>query len=483
METTKAPKGVFPYNAGPVPSASEEAGVVNLRNGRRRKLAGPDVARVDRLPPHSLEAEQGVIGCMLLDPNQTVGLCVERLQGKEAFYDLRHQTLYEVIVEMADRREPVEVITLQQVLKDRGLLDQIGGIAYLNLVQDAVPSAANVTYYLDYVAEKHLLRKMVTTCTDVVNRVYEYTGDADALLDEVERDVLAIGRQHAATDQTPIKKLVHHAIGEIEKAFTSQGAITGLATGFPDLDRETDGLQPGDMIVLSGFPSTGKTSLAMTIVEHVAVDQRLPVTVFTHEMTPEALVRRILLSRARINMRNIREGNMSGADFPRLTHAAGAVESSPIHVVKSSGWTLGRIKAVARRMRQQYGIKLFVVDYLQKVRPDGRVDKRSDAVAQVSNGFKELAMELDVPGLILSQLNNEGGLFMSSETGMDADLIWKLRVDKACEEWRTPGAAVPVALDMEKQRNGDTPSIPLTFLRCYTRYESAARISDEDVQQ
>lgn len=478
METTKVPKGVFPYNAGPIPSVSEEAG-----KARKRKAVRPDAERVDRLPPHSLEAEQGVLGCILLDPNSTIGPCVEKLAGKEAFYDLRHQTIYEMAVELSEKREPVEIITLQQRLKDRGLLDQVGGIAYLNALQDAVPSAANLSYYLDYVDEKHLLRRMITTCTDVVGRVYEYDGDADTLLDEVERDVLAIGKDRATTDYLPITKLVHHAIGEIERVFEAQGAVTGVPTGFPDLDRETDGMHPGDMIVLSGFPSTGKTSLAMTIVEHVAVDQRMPVVVFTHEMTPEALVRRILLSRARVNMRNIREGCMAETDFPKLTAAAGAVNGSPIHVVKSSGWTLGRIRAVARRIHQKHGVRLFVVDYLQKVRPDGRVDKRSDAVAQVSNGFKELAMELGIPGLILSQLNNEGGLFMSSETGMDADLIWKLRVDKSCEEWRTPGAAVPVFLDMEKQRNGDTPSIPLTFLRSYTRYESAARISDEDVQQ
>ena len=477
MATTRAPKGVFPHNAGPVPSVSDEA----FKGARRRKAVAPD--REDRVPPHSLESEQGVLGCILLDPNATIGRCVEKLVGPEAFYDLRHQVIYGALVEMSEAREPIDFIVFQQRLKDRGLLEQVGGIHYLNVLQDAVPSAANLDYYLDFVSEKHTLRRLAATCTDVVAKVYTHDGDVDSLLDEAERDVLAIGSARQSTDYLGIKKLVNSAIASIEASFTAQGAITGLATGFPDLDRETDGMQPGDMIVLSGFPSTGKTSLAMTIVEHVAVDLGLPVVVFTHEMTPEALVRRILLSRARVNMRNIREGHMAESDFPKLASAAGKVQASPIHVVKSAGWTLGRIRAVARRIHQQHGVRLLVLDYLQKVRPDGRIDKRSDAVAQVSGGLKELAMELNIPALVLSQLNNEGGLFMSSETGMDADLIWKLRVDKSCAEWSTPGAGVPVFLDMEKQRNGDTPSIPLTFLRCFTRYESAARISDDDVQQ
>lgn len=463
------PKGVFPHNA-----------VADLKTARRRRAAVPN--RIDRVAPHSMEAEQGVLGCILLDPVATLPVVAGEIGGVEAFYDLRHQIIYREALAIWDDRKPVELILLQQRLKDRGLLDQTGGIAYLNAIQDAVPSAANLSYYLDYVKEKHLLRRLVEFGTSLVSRVYDYDGEVDKLVDEVERDVMKIAAGAVQQEDKPIRVLVHDAIGEIETMFESQGRITGLSTGFADLDMETDGMQNGDMIVLSGFPSTGKTSLAMNIVEHVVLDLKLPVAVFSHEMTPTALVRRILSSRARLNLRDVRQGIMHEADFPRLTSAAGQLTNSNLHVIKSSGYRLGQIRAKARRLHQQHGIKLFVVDYLQKVGADGRIDKRSDAVAQVSGGLKDLAMELNVPGLVLSQLNNEGGLFMSSETGMDADVIWKLRVDKSSPEWNDAGG-VPVELDIEKQRNGATRSIPLTFLRSITRYESAAKVSDGEVQQ
>ena len=216
-------------------AASEgTGGPVDFKKTRRRKNAAPDSLKLDRLPPHSPEAEQGVLGCALLAPNECIGECVEKLkdEGKETFYDLRHQTIYEELVEMFNTREPVDLITVQQRLKDKQLLDQVGGLTYLTQLQDAVPSAANLSYYLEIVREKFLLRKMITTCSEVVGRVYDYEGEVDALLDEVERDVLKISESRAQSNVLGTKELVNLAIGTIENYFNRKGILNGIAKLF-----------------------------------------------------------------------------------------------------------------------------------------------------------------------------------------------------------------------------------------------------------
>src|SRR5271169_3110347 len=229
-----------------IDSVSDSAGAAaDLKKARRQKSARADARpTIDRLPPHSPEAEMGVLGCALLSPNECLGECIEKLKdnGAEFFYDLRHQTIYEMLAEMFNTRQAIDVITVQQKLKDKQLLEQIGGIAYLSQLQDSVPSAANLSYYLEIVREKFLLRKMIQTCTGVVGRVYDYEGEVDALLDEVERDVLRISESRAQSNVLGVKDLVNKAIGTIENFFSRKGTLTGLATGFTDLDRMTDGL-------------------------------------------------------------------------------------------------------------------------------------------------------------------------------------------------------------------------------------------------
>lgn len=463
-------------------SASESAGVgPDLKKAKRRTSPPQDLGRVDRLPPHAPEAEQGSLGCILLSPSECLSQCVEVFKGAgaEAYYDLRHQTIYTAMFEMWEAREPVDIITLQQRLKDKKLLDEVGGIPYLNALQDSVPSAANLTYYNDIVYEKWLLRRLVHTCSDVVGKVYAQSGNVSQLLDEVEREVMKLGSMRYLGDNSSAKALVHRSIAKIEKLFESKGAITGIPTGFPDLDYYLDGMQDGDMLVLAGYPSTGKTSLAVDIVIK-AVLAGYPAAVFTCEMSPESLMMRAQCALAKVSLRNIKKGYMSEDDFAKLSAAGSRLSSAPIHIVETNGWSVERVKAKARRLHQEHNIRLFMVDYLQELKTDNKqAEKRSDTVAMVSNGLKALAMELRCPGLVLSQMNNDGGLFMSSETGMDADVVMKLRVDKTSSEWNS-GAGVPVALDIDKQRNGPTGTVDLVFLRPYTTFESAAKEAEPD---
>jgi replicative DNA helicase len=483
-----------------IDSVSDAAGAAaDLKKARRRKAPSGAATIIDRLPPHSPEAEQGVLGCALLSPNECLGECIEKLKdnGQEVFYDLRHQTIYETLATMFNARDAIDVITVQQRLKDRQILDQVGGIAYLSQLQDSVPSAANLSYYLDIVREKFLLRKMIQTCTEVVGRVYDYEGDVDALMDEVERDVLRISESRSQSDSLTTKELVGRAIGTIENFFSRKGTLTGLATGYADLDRMTDGLHGSEMIVIAARPSMGKTSLAMNIVENVVLEQQLPVAVFSLEMSAEALVMRMMCSIARVNLRSIREGFMSEADFPKLTNAAGKLANSKLFIDDSAALSILQLRARARRLHQMHGVKLFVVDYLQLLHSTARrsQENRQQEISDISSGLKALAKELKVPVLVLSQLNRElerdksrkprlSDLRESGAIEQDADLVGLLYKPSAGDDddGNTEEAdGLPVNLLIAKQRNGPTGDVNLTFLKSYTRFESAAKVSDEDV--
>src|ERR1051326_2875894 len=481
--------------------AESSGGAPDLKRARRRKFSTAD-AKVDRLPPHSPEAEQGVLGCVLLSPNDCMGECIEKFKsGTEVFYDLRHQTIFSTLVEMYDAREAIDLITLQQRLKNKQLLDEVGGIPYLAALPDTVPSSANLGYYLEIVQEKYLLRRMIRNCAEVVGRVYDYEGEVDALMDEVERDILRISESRVKSQTITIKELVKKAINTIEEFHQRQGVLTGVGTGFTDLDKMTSGFHAGEMVVIAARPSMGKTSLAMNIAEHVAIDLNLPVGVFSLEMTSESLVLRMLCSRSRVNLRNVRDGFLAERDFPKLTGSAGKLAKAPLFIDDSSALSILQLRAKARRMFQQYGIKLFVIDYLQLLHSTAkRVENRQQEIADISGGIKALAKELNVPVIVLSQLNREvekekgraprlSDLRESGSIEQDADLVGLLyKPNSKSDDDDSGGAAepedaIPVNLLIAKQRKGPAQvDVNLTFLKTYTRFESAAKIHDEDVQ-
>src|SRR5438552_3292110 len=490
-----------------IDSVETDAGGVSpdLKKSRRQKVATPGTAKVNRYPPHSIEAEQGVLGCVMLSPGDCLGVCIEKFKsGAELFYDLRHRHIYELLVEMYAQQEAIDLLTVQQRLKDRNQLEAVGGLAYLSSLPDAVPSAANLSYYADIVREKYLLRRMIQTCTNVVGRAYEHEGEVDALLDEAERDVLRISEDRVQANTRTIKQLVHAAINTIEDYHKRQGKLTGIGTGFEDFDKMTSGLHAGEMIVIAARPSMGKTSLAMNIAEHVAVEEKLPVGIFSLEMAAESLVLRMLCSRARVNLKDIRSGFLAERDFPKLTGAAGKLTGSPLFIDDTCGLSILQLRAKARRMWQQYGIKLFVIDYLQQMHSNSRkVDNRQQEIADISNGVKALAKELSVPVIVLSQLNrdferdklrkpNLADLRESGAIEQDADVVGllykadpddsnKRKDDLESEETGMTPDALPVNLLIAKQRNGPTGEVHLTFLLSITRFESSAKITKDVV--
>ena len=476
----------------------------DLKRTRREKRPSPALLRTDRLPPHSEEAERGVLGCMLLDPQQVVPSCITKFKAaSEAFYNGSNQALFELLVEMDQRNEPIDVVTVHQRLKDKKQLEAVGGANYLNDLQNSVPSAANWSYYADIVREKHMLRRMISTCSAVVGRLYDSEGEVDQLMDEAERDVLRACEDRVETTLRPIKELVHHSITQIEQRHQNQGMMDGIATGFDDLDKLTTGMHAGEMIVIAARPSMGKTSLAMNIAENVAMDQGLPVGVFSLEMTAEALVMRMLCSRARVNLRNVREGFLAERDFPRLTNTASKLSKAPLFIDDTSGLSIIELRAKARRMHQQHGIKLVIIDYLQLLRSTAASarDNRQQEIADISNGVKALAKELRIPVIVLAQLNREmekdksrkprlSDLRESGAIEQDADLVCLLYKPKSGEEEDDGGGGaeredshdgLPVNLLIAKQRNGPTGDVHLTFLKGFTRFETAAKVSGDDV--
>jgi replicative DNA helicase len=466
---------------------------------KRSPRVVPHVLKIDRLPPHSIEAEQALLGCVFLSPQDCMGECIEALkEGPDVFYDLRHRALYSLMIEMYDDQKPIDLVTVAQKLKDQQQLEGIGGLGYLSTLPDFVPSAANLKYYRDIVWEKYLLRKMLGTCTSLAAKVYEFEGEVDALLDEAEKEVLAISQSRVDTAKLTIKELVNRAINKIEEFHQNQGSVTGVGTGFVDLDKMTTGLHPGDMFVVAARPSVGKTSFAMNIAEYVALDLKQPVGVFSLEMTADSLVLRMLCSRARVNLRKIRDGFLAERDFPKLTGTAGKLTSAPLFIDDSSGLSVLQLRAKARRMWQQYGIKLFVIDYLQLLHSTSRrTENRQQEIAEISGGIKALAKELNVPVIVLAQLNRDlekrgpgerprlSDLRESGSIEQDADLVGLLYRESKKENEEDGNEfeqeAIPVKLFIAKQRNGPVGEVDLTFLKSITRFESAARISPEDV--
>lgn len=425
----------------------------------------------DRLLPCNIEAEQSLLGCLLLDPSRLALVRSVIGTGGELFYDLRHQRIFDAMAALEDQGKPVGTVFLFEVLKQRNQIESIGGIGYLTALTSDSVSGALTEHYLEILIEKASLRRLIQVCTGAVTAAYESDGrDAESIIAETESEVLKVRRQKAAK-LADIRTYIQEAIAEIERIQDQQG-ISGLSTGLIDLDTATDGLHPGEMVVVAGYPGAGKTCLGMNIAETQAVDCGNPVGIFSLEMTAKRLVMRLLAARARVNMRNI----IPDRDYPKLVGAAGKLSESKIHICDIADLTIAKLRAQARRLVQQHGIKLFVVDYIQLISHSGKKDaNREQEVANISRGLKMMAAEFNVPVIALSQLNDDGKLRESRAIGQDADSIWRLRV----EDEEKHSYSIPVALEIRKQRDGKAPdTVPLSFIKCFTKFETRSRVVD-----
>ena len=441
-----------------------------------------------KVPPQNLEAEQSVLGGILLD-NAAMNAVIEVLEAKD-FYSEAHRRIFQAALELSDRSEPCDLITLSNILKEKKQLDTVGGAAYLATLVDSVPSAANVTYYARIIKEKSVLRRLIGTATDILNRSYHAGQEVDRILDEAEHAIFEISENKIRPSFYPLKEILKDSFKTIERLYEKKELVTGVPTGFDKLDELTSGLQNSDLIIVAGRPSMGKTALALNIAQHAAVEEGIPVAVFSLEMSKEQLAMRMLSSEARVDSQRIRKGFLGEADWPKLTTAAGRLSDAPIFIDDTPAISVLEMKAKARRLKAEKGLGLVILDYLQLMKGGGFSDTREQEISDISRSLKALSKELTVPVMALSQLNRKvedrtnkrpqmADLRESGAIEQDADVILFLYRDEVYNRSDdNPDKGVAEVI-IGKQRNGPVGTVKLTFQEKYTRFDKMAYSGDE----
>ena len=440
---------------------------------------------LDRIPPQNLEAEQALLGSMLLEED-AIGQAIETIR-ESSFYKDAHKKIFSAIVRLYQQERSVDLVTLTDLLKKEGILEEVGNASYLASLASFVPTAANVGHYIQIVREKQILRSLIQTATHIATACYEGTDEADLLLDKAESMIFDIALHGATKTFVSIKELVKDSFETIENLYQRKVHVTGVATGFADLDARTAGLQPSDLVVLAGRPSMGKSSLAMCIAEHVALEEKKGVAIFTLEMSSDHLVLRMLCSHAKVDMQKVRTGFVPENAWPDLSTAAGRLAEAPVFIDDSPDISALEIRARARRLKARYDIQLIIVDYLQLMRSHTRVDNRQQEISEISRALKALARELNVPVLAVSQLSRAperredfrprlSDLRESGAIEQDADLVMLLfREDYYKALPIDDPNRGTVELIIAKQRNGPTDTFRLAFLKEFSRFESLSR--------
>jgi replicative DNA helicase len=433
-----------------------------------------------------------VIGAMLLD--QDAIMRASEHVDDTMFYREGHRRIFRAMLAVTERGEVVDPLTLAEELGRRGELEASGGKEYIGYLLDAVPTAANVEYHAKIVREKALLRRLIEISTSTVGEAFEARRSASELLDEAESRIFQISESQGAGGFTRIKELLWPAMEKIEAQSRAGNSVTGIATGFRDLDEMTSGFQPADLVIVAARPSMGKTAFTLNIAQHCAIEERKSVAFFSLEMSKDSLVQRMLTSEARIDAQTLRKGRLRDDDFPRLARAAGILSHAPVFIDDTPGITLMDMRSKARRLKADSGLDLIIVDYLQLMTVPNGAENRQQEVSQISRGLKALAKELSVPVVALSQLSRAVEQRSGSEKGrpvlsdlresgaieQDADLIMFLFREEVYAErengvLKDPGLDGKAEVIIGKQRNGPIGSVPLFFHKQYTRFESVSR--------
>lgn len=443
-----------------------------------------------KVPPNNIEAEQAVLGGVLLDAEAFVRALETLSPDGSDFYHPVHAKLWRGMVALSDKNTPVDLVTLSDIFKHTDDLSTVGGISYIGEIADSTPTAANIGYYARIVKEKSILRKIIHASTEVVERAYAGTESTEEFIDDAERIIFEVTQDRTKRAFYSLKDLMKPTFETIEGLFARKTHITGVATGYPELDKLTSGLQDSDLIIIAGRPGMGKTSFALNIAENAAIDAKIPVAVFSLEMSKEQLAQRMLASHARVELQNIRNGRLREEDWGRLTNAVGVLSEAPIYIDDTPAQTVLDLRAKARRWKNELGLKLIIVDYLQLMRGRRSGENREQEISDISRSLKALAKELHVPVIALSQLSRMtekrgddkkpqlSDLRESGAIEQDADVVmfvYREALYKQCEcpkDLCTCGLRRGAEIRIAKQRNGPTDNINLTFLYEFTRFEN-----------
>jgi replicative DNA helicase len=435
------------------------------------------------LPPQSLEAEESILSAILVD-NDTL-LEVLEILSPEDFYRSAHQKIFSAISELFLRNEPVDLVTLTNILREHDRLEEIGGAAYLANLVDTVPLAVNAQYYAKIVYDKACLRRLIEKSNSIAKRCFEDRGDVDSVIDFAESSIFEISENKIRPTFYPIGKIIESNIDVLEERQGSRALVTGVATGFTKLDELTAGLQKSDLVILAGRPGMGKTALALNIAKNAAVDSNIPVAIFSLEMSKEQLSLRMLSSEARIDSSRLRRGFISQDDWIKITDSAGVLSQAPIFIDDSPNITALEIRAKSRRLKMEKDIGLIIIDYLQLMKSRASAERRDLEISEISRSLKALAKELDLPVVALSQLNRKleersdkrpqlADLRESGALEQDADVVAFLYRDELYNRDENNPNKGKAELIVSKQRNGPTGFTILTFLDTYTRFENYA---------
>jgi replicative DNA helicase len=429
--------------------------------------------------PHSEEAERSVLGAVLLDNRQFDR--AQELLEPSAFYSVRHQKIFRALEQMMEAGTALDVITLKESLETRGELESCGGPAYLATLLSGVPRSANVEHYARIVREKSLLRELIRTSQSILDSAMKPQGTTDELLDEAEKAIFGVAERRLGGGFIPLSVSAEQTLHRIEKLTERQELITGVACGFPQFDEMTAGLQPSDLVILAARPSMGKTALALNVCSHAALHQHQVVGVFSLEMSHQQLFLRLLCSEGQIDAHRLRTGRINREQWQRVIRVYGTLSQAPIFIDDTPGIGILEMRAKARRLKREHGLDLLVVDYLQLMRGRGRYDNRQQEISDISRSLKELAKELDIPVLALSQLSRApeqrsgdhrpqlSDLRESGAIEQDADVVLFLFREEVYKK-EDPSVEGKAELIIGKQRNGPIGTVPLNFIRQFTRF-------------
>jgi len=436
-----------------------------------------------KIPPQSAEAEQSVLGAMMID-QEAIGMALEILD-QTCFYEEAHRLVYFAVIELYNNQKNVDLITLSDHLKNKGILEKIGGVSYLTRLIDLVPTSANVEHYATIVKEKSIQRRLIKNATEIVSASFEPGANVDELVDSAERLIFEIATARQRQRSVHIKEIIKSTIETIDKLYQRKEYVTGIPTGFHEFDRMTSGLQKSDLIIIAGRPSMGKSALAASMAEHAAVEKKIPVAYFSLEMSKEQLVQRMLCSHARVDAHKVRSGFLSPSDWPMLTAAAGKLSASPIFIDDTPAISVLELRAKARRLKSSADIELIVLDYLQLMRGPQKIESRQQEISEISRSLKALARELEVPIIAISQLSRAvesrqdhrpqlSDLRESGAIEQDADLVVLLMR----EEYYLPTEENKGIADciIAKQRNGPVGTVKLVFRKEFVRFENLAHV-------
>lgn len=441
----------------------------------------------DRIPPQNLEAEQAVLGAILLESEALIA-SMERLKAED-FYSVSHQRIFDAMVALNDDNQPIDLVTLTARLQDLGQMDEVGGVMYLAKLANSVPTAANVEYYAQIVEEKSILRRLIRTATQIVSNGYATEDDVGVLLNDAEARIMEISSRRSATGFISIRDVLMEVFEKVEFLYNHKGGVSGIPSGFVDLDKMTNGFQRSDLIIVAARPSVGKTAFALNVAQNVAVRASETVAIFSLEMSAPQLVQRIVCAESNVDATRMRTGHLEGDDWEKLSMAIGALSEAQIYIDDTPGITVSDIRAKCRRLKKEKGLGMILIDYLQLIQGRGKAgENRQQEVSEISRTLKQIARELEVPVIALSQLSRGveqrqdkrpmmSDLRESGSIEQDADIVAFLYRDDYYDKESEKKNIIEIII--AKQRNGPVGTVELVFLKNFNKFVSLDRSHGE----